>query len=117
MTDIIATQEYFRSFLTEVPVSGYIQYIVQEPFVVHLYSQNQMELFKLFQKKDIVLKLDPTGSLISKPSKVTNKIYYYALTLQHPEFCTSPKPVAEMISSYHGTAEISQFFNNWGLTS
>ena len=117
ITDIIATQEYFRSFLTEVPVSGYIQYIAQEPFVVHLYSQNQIALFKLFQKKDIVLNLDATGSLISKPSKVTNKIYYYALTLQHPEFCISPIPVAEMISSDHGTAEISHFLNKWVLTS
>ena len=70
----------------------------------------KIETLKLFKGKDIVLNLDATGSLIGKPSKVNNIIYYYALTLQHPDYCTSPIPVAEMISSDHGTAENIPFF-------
>ena len=46
----------------------------------------------------------------------TKLIYYYAITLQHPVYCTSPLPVAEMISSDHGTAEITHFLNKWVLT-
>ena len=44
-------------------------------------------------------------------------IYYYALTLQHLEFCTSPVPVAEMVSSDQGTAETTHFLNKCILTS
>ena len=33
--------------------------------------------------------------------------------MQHPVYCTSPVPVAEMISSDHGTAEITHFLNKW----
>ena len=34
----------------------------------------------------------------------------------HPEFSTSPIPLAEMISSDHSTAEISHFLNKWCLS-
>ena len=51
------------------------------------------------------------------PKTCQKSIYYYALTLQHPIYCISPVPVAEMISSDHGTAEITHFLNKWVLTS
>ena len=76
----------------------------------------KMELLKLLDRKRIFLNLDATGSLISKPPCCSNKIFYYALTIQHPEFSTSPIPLAEMISSDHSTAEISHFLNKWCLS-
>ena len=41
------------------------------------------------------------------------KLYYYALTIKHTEFSTSPVHIAEMIRSDHTTAEISHFLNKW----
>ena len=116
VTDISATQEYYRNLLNEKPIPGYVQYFVKEPFIIHLYTMQQIELLKLLNK-GIILHLDATGSLISKPQSCTKPIYYYALTLQHPDYHTSPIPVAEMISSDHGTAEISHFLNKWYLNS
>ena len=90
-------------------MSGYVQYFVQDPFIVHMYSYKQIELLKFYDRTGIILNLDATGSLISKPPPCSKKILYYALTIQHPEYSTSPIPIAEMISSDHNTAEISHF--------
>ena len=78
--------------------------------------KKQIEIFKFFKHNNIVLNIDATGSLIKKPPTCDKPIYYYALTLQHPVYCTSPVPVAEMISSDHGTAEITHVLNKWLLT-
>ena len=105
-----------RYLLPESPLTGYVQYFVQDPFIIHMYSYKQLEILKLMNSKDIVLNLDATGSLISKPPSCSKKIFYYALTIQHPEFSTSPIPLTEMISSNHSTAEISHFLNKWCLS-
>ena len=65
VTDISATQEYHRNLLNEKPIPGYVQYFVKEPFIIHLYTIQQIELLKLLNK-GIILHLDVTGSLISK---------------------------------------------------
>ena len=96
MEDIAATQQYYRDLLPDSPIPGYIQYFVQDPFIVHMYGSKQIDLLKLIKNSAIILNLDATGSLISKPPFCKNKIYYYALTLQHPEYSISPVPVAEM---------------------
>ena len=97
-------------------MSGYVQYFVQDPFIVHMYSYKQIELLKFFDIKSIILNLDATGSLISKPPSYSKKILYYALTIQHPEYSTSPIPVAEMISCDHNTDEISHLIDKWFLS-
>ena len=117
MEDVAATQQYFRYLLPDSPIPGYVQYFVQDPFIIHMYTSKQIQLLKFIKNKAVVLNLDATGSLISKPPSCSNKIYYYALTMQHPEYSTSPIPVAEMISSDHGTAEISHFLNKWCLSA
>ena len=109
--DIVETQKHFRSVLPD----DQIQYLVQDPFLIHLFTKKQIEIFKLFKHNNIVLNIDATGSLIKKPPTCDKPIYYYALTLQHPVYCTSPVPVAEMISSDHGTG-ITHFLNKWVLT-
>ena len=78
-----------------------------------MYGSKQIDLLKLIKNSAIILNLDATGSLISKPPFTKNKIYYYALTLQHSENSISLVPVAEMISNDHSTAEISHFLNKW----
>ena len=42
MEDVAATQQYFRYLLPDPPMSGYVQYFVQYPFIVHMYSYKQM---------------------------------------------------------------------------
>ena len=44
---------------------------------------------------------------------VRQTLYYYTLTLQHPNYLIAPVPVAKMISSDQGTAEITHFLNKW----
>ena len=46
--------------------------------------------------KGIILHLDATGSITSKPQFCTKSVYYYALTLQHPDYQIAPILVAEM---------------------
>ena len=61
--------------------------------------------------KGIILHLDATGSIISKPQFCTKTVNYYALPLQHSDYHVGPSPVAEMINSDGGTAKITQFSN------
>ncbi|KAI6648569.1 hypothetical protein LOD99_8049 [Oopsacas minuta] len=116
ITDISITQDYYRNLLSEKPIPGYIQYFVKEPFIMHLYMKRQIEVLK-YLTKDIVLHFNATGSIIRKPQFFTKSIYYYSLTLQHPDYHITPIPVAEMISSDQGTAEITHFLNKWYLNS
>ena len=115
ITDISLTQDYYRNLLNEKPIPGYIQYFVKEPFIIHLYTKRQIEVMKVLS--NIVLHLDATGSIVRKPEFCTKPIFYYALTLKHPDYKISPIPVAEMISSDQGTAEITHFLNKWYLNS
>ena len=82
-----------------------------------MYGSKQIDLLKLIKNSAMILKLDATGSLISKPPFCENKIYYYAFTLQHPEYSISPVPVSEMISIDHSSAGISHFLNKWYLNT
>ena len=75
MEDVTATQQYFRYLLPESPLPGYVQYFVQDPFIIHMYSYKELEILKLMNSKDNVLNLDATGSLISKPPSCFKKIF------------------------------------------
>ena len=70
MEDVTATQQYFRYLIPESPLPGYVQYFVQDAFIIHMYSYKQLEILQLMHS---VLNLDATGSLISKPLPVLRK--------------------------------------------
>ena len=110
MEDIAATKQYYNYLFPGSPIPGYNQYFVQDPFIVHMYGSKQIDFLKLIKNSAIILYLDVTGSLISKPPFCKNKIYYYP-HLQHPECSIRLVPVAEMISSDHSTAEILHFLS------
>ena len=76
MEDVLATQQFFRHLLADSRFPGYVQYFVQEPFFLHMFSYKQLEILHLVQGKDIILNLDATGSLIWKPPSCSKKIYY-----------------------------------------
>ena len=59
--------------------------------------------------------MDATGSIIRKIDSWQKKVFYYALTIGHPDYSTSPVPIAEMISSAHSSAEITYFLHKWSL--
>ena len=40
--DIATTQQYFRYLLPDSPFPGYVQYFVQDPFIVHMYVAGKM---------------------------------------------------------------------------
>ena len=76
ITDISIIQEYYPNLLSEKPIPGYIQYFVKYPFIIHLYTKRQIEVMKSLTKS-IILHLDATGSIISKPQFCTKPIYYW----------------------------------------
>ena len=55
MEDIAATQQYYRYLLPDSPIPGYIQYFVQDPFIVHMYGSKQIDLLKLIKNSAIIL--------------------------------------------------------------
>ena len=72
LVDIFEIQRHLRSVLPDDPIPGYVQYIVQEPFIIHLYAKRHIEVFKLFKHDNIVLNIDATGSLIKDHQRVGN---------------------------------------------
>ena len=66
-----------------------------------MYTEEQINVLKLFQNTSVVLHLDATGSIVRKIYISQKKVFYYALTVRLPEFSTSPIPLYEMISTSH----------------
>ena len=62
----------FRLELPDDQIPGYIQYMVQDPFIIHLFTLNQIEVFKLLKNNNIVLNIDATGSIIKSHQYVQN---------------------------------------------
>ena len=60
------TCEYYVDSARDDLVPGYVQYIVQDPFIIHLYTKEQIEIFKLFKNDNTVLNIDVTGSIIRR---------------------------------------------------
>ena len=111
--DIVSTQLSFKSTIIGDKMNGYIQTISHTPFVIHLYSEEQISLLKYLEKKSLTFHLDATGSVVRKLEKSQDRILYYALSVQHPESHVSPIPLAEMISSKQTNVEISHFLKQW----
>ena len=55
-----------------------------------------------------------TGLVIRRIEDSQQKVFYYALTVQHPTYSTSPVQ-AQMISSGNTSAEFSYFLQKWAL--
>ena len=49
MEDVAATQQYFRYLLPGSPITGYAQYFVQDPFIIHMFCYKQIGNFKLLR--------------------------------------------------------------------
>ena len=113
--ELIKLQEHYSNTILDKHINGYIQSLSYNPFIVHLYSENQIKILKLFKNKRNIVHLDATGSIIRKIDSSQKKVFYYALTVGHPDYSTSPVPIAEMISSAHSSAEITYFLHKWAL--
>ena len=94
-SELISLPEYYRNAIVESNINGYIQSLGHDPSIVHLYTEDQINILRAFKDTSIVVHLDATGSVIGRP------ILY----------STSPVPLAEMISSGHTSAEISYFLH------
>ena len=106
-TELISLQQYYRNSVISLHVSGYIQSLSHNPFIVHMYTEDQIKILKLFKDTRMVPHLYATGSIVRKIEPSLKKVLYYALTVRHPTYSTSPVPLAEMISSGHTSADIS----------
>ncbi len=96
----------------------YIRWVVADPFVVMIFSDEQMKVIHDLMKEgvQIVLHVDATGSVVAQPDGIDTKVYYYvasvALTIQDEEEKLL-FPVMEMISSSHDAFTISTWFNHF----
>ena len=97
-TELISLQQYYQNINIGDHVTGYIQSLGHNPFIIHLYSEDQIRILKSFKQTSIILHLDSTGSIIRKIEPSQKKVFYYALTVRHPTYTTSPVPLAEIIS-------------------
>ena len=59
-------QQYYRNSVIGFHVRGYIKPLSHNPFIVHLYTEDQIKILKLFKDTRIVLHLDATGSIVRK---------------------------------------------------
>ncbi|XP_056613419.1 120.7 kDa protein in NOF-FB transposable element [Triplophysa dalaica] len=88
----------------------YIQFVAMSPFITHMYSVDQLQLLKDFQKEGkLFLYLDATGTVVAKP-KDCKSILYYALCC--PVISTTETTVvavAEMLSSDQSTPTIQHW--------
>ena len=77
--ELISLQQYYRNSVIGL---HYIKTksLSHNPFIVHLYTENQIKILKLFKDTRIVLHLDATGSIVRKIEPSLKKIFYYALT-------------------------------------
>ena len=113
--ELTKLQEHYLNTILNKHINGYIQSLSYSPFIIHLYTENQIKVLKLYKNKRIIVHLDATGSIVRKLESSQKRVYYYALTIGHPDYTTSPIPIAEMISSAHSSAEISYFLHKWSL--
>ena len=111
--DIISTQMSYMSTIIGNTLNGYIQFISHSPFIIHLYSEEQIMLLKKLEKESFTLHLDATGPVIRKLDHLRKRILYYAISVKHPLSHVSPIPLAEMVSSEQTNIEISHLLNRW----
>ena len=111
--DIISTQMSYISTIIGNTLNGYIEFLSHSPFIIHLYSREQIMLLKKLEKRSFTLHLDATGSVIRKLDHLKKRILYYAISVKHPLSHVSPIPLAEMVSSEQTNLEISHLLNRW----
>ena len=114
-SELISLQQYYRNAIVGSNVRGYIQSSGHDSFIVNLYTEDQINVLRTIKNTRITIHLDATGSVIRRIEGSQQKVFYYALTVQHPTYSTSPVPLAEMISSGHTSAEISYFLHKWSI--
>ena len=114
-SELSGFEEYYRNITVNSIPRRYIQSLGNDPFIVHMYSQDQFQVLNYFKGKKVIVHLDSTGYIIRKINSSQKCVFYYALTIRHPEVTTSHLPVAEMINSAHSSAEISYFLHKWSL--
>ena len=111
--DVVGTKRTYDATINGNVIHGYIQTLVREPVIIHMFSDEQILLLKHFDLTKISLHLDATGSVVRKIDKQQKAFLYYALTIRHLNTKTCPVPLAEMLSSDHTNIEISHFKNKW----
>ena len=47
MEDVLATQQYFRHTLADSRFPGYVQYFVQDPFILLMFTYKQLDILHL----------------------------------------------------------------------
>ena len=92
-------------------IKGSVQYIADEPLILHMYSESQLDLlFDSLKKKKGSLHLDATGQVVRNISD-QKRVLYYALVIK-PVSGESLVPIAELVTTDHSTPNRAAFVLN-----
>ena len=58
--ELTKLQENYSNTILDKHINGYIQSLSYNPFIVHLYTENQINILKLFKNKRVIIHLDAT---------------------------------------------------------
>lgn len=92
--------------------SSYIK-CAGQPFFVHMYSLEQLEICKQVQKTEsLTLHIDATGGVVRPPPTAEKRVLYYAGVIRVRKI-NSVIPILEMISTCHDSYSIGNWLLNF----
>ena len=90
--------------------NGFVHTIGMYPFVVHMWTENQVRLWHGRCKNDISY-LDATGTLVTDHGG--KRVLYYALVIRHPVEGEPSLPVVEMVTNDQSAGNIRAFIKRF----
>ena len=89
---------------------GYVQFFGISPFVMHLYTEEQLKILKKYSKvvQTTILHFDGTGQILKRIEE--KQVFYYPIVLHLPEY--PPLPIAELFTNEHSNITISHFLSS-----
>ncbi|KAJ8034784.1 hypothetical protein HOLleu_21770 [Holothuria leucospilota] len=116
LQEVKLLQEVYREVYAKSQFTngGFIQYFSCCPFKVHMFLDDQIQLYRNSSKdRANVLYLDATGSLVKKIPGQDKQILYYALVMENPVPGKAAIPVCEMLSNDQHASEIKHFLTRF----
>ena len=115
--ELMLTQQILRECHAEFNNwPGYIQSLQLDPFSVHLYTEEGIQILVAHLRKRVSLYLDATGGVVAAIPGQKKRMLYYSLTLPGMGKYAPPLPVAEMISNDHDIPTISFWLGKFILS-
>ena len=94
----------------DIEESGFIQYFSYNPFQCHLFLEDQLYIYRQLNKRDRVLCMDATSTILKKiPGQIN--VYLYSVVMQKPLERRIALPLAEFLTTDQHASEIKHFLD------